>query len=256
MIAGGARHNANSMARSRSSPPRQRNAGDGRRVSRPRTRPGSISIESHLSAWCSPLSVGPAPWRQDGAVVDSIGRIRALRTGPAHCARLHSGNRPTVAILARSAPVKRVHQWRWPTEMHAVRKCDSERRRHGTTISTRARWRTGAPAQQRMRPDWTTMGCRMTRPRLPKMCLAREKTDRRDNSCRWESRPPASCSASSNPISGSYSSRFKSSGNAAIAFARVPNHRSEAATGRSSPSTNRFGSARPRRSDVFRESAR
>lgn len=78
----------------------KRNAGDGRRVSRPRTRPGSISIESHLSAWCSPLSVGPAPWRQDGAVVDSIGRIRALRTGPAHCARLHSGNRPAVAILA------------------------------------------------------------------------------------------------------------------------------------------------------------
>ena len=48
------------------------------------------------------------------------------------------------------------------------------------------------------------------------MCLAREKTDRRDDSCQWESRPPASCSASSNPISGSYSSRFKSSGNAAI----------------------------------------
>jgi len=39
------------------------------------------------------------PWRQDSAVVDSIDWhywIRVLRTGRAHCARLHSGNRPAV----------------------------------------------------------------------------------------------------------------------------------------------------------------
>src|SRR5206468_281711 len=56
---------------------------------------------------------------------------------------------------------------------------------------------------------------------------------------------PSSLHAAPSAVTeGSHSSRFKSSGNAAMASSRLPNQRSVSTDGSLSPSANRFGSGR------------